>query len=66
MPQPDRSSEKPRFGKFAPVLAMNRGVGIDTLEGQLTLQPHCARTFSGVHTRIATRLVAMVAAIWSN
>ena len=37
-----------------------------TLKGQLTLERHKARTRSGVAARIATRLLALTAAIWHN
>ena len=37
-----------------------------TLKGQLTLERHNARTRTGVVARIATRLLALTAAIWHN
>ena len=37
-----------------------------TLKGQLTLERHRARTRAGVAARIATRLLALTAAIWHN
>ena len=37
-----------------------------TLKGQLTLERHNARTRPGVAARIATRLLALTAAIWHN
>ncbi|MFB9833321.1 IS982 family transposase [Actinoallomurus acaciae] len=38
----------------------------DTLKGQLGLEQHGGRTFEGVSTRIAQRVLAMAAAIWHN
>ena len=37
-----------------------------TLKGQLTLERHNGRTKAGVAVRIATRLLALTAAIWHN
>ena len=37
-----------------------------TLKGQLTLERHNGRTKTGVAVRIATRLLALTAAIWHN
>jgi hypothetical protein len=36
----------------------------DTLQGQLDLEPHGARTFEGVAIRVAGRAMAPAAAIW--
>jgi hypothetical protein len=38
----------------------------DTLKGQLDLEAHGGRTFEGVATRVAQRVLAMAAAIWHN
>lgn len=39
---------------------------IDTLKGQLTPEDHGARTLTGVHARVAARLLALAAAICHN
>jgi len=38
----------------------------DTLKGQLDLERHGGRTFTGVATRVLQRLLALTAAIWHN
>ena len=38
----------------------------DTLKGQLDLELHGGRTFTGIAVRVAQRLLAMTAAIWHN
>ncbi|CAM4373709.1 IS982 family transposase [Nocardiopsis rhodophaea] len=39
---------------------------VDTLKGQLGLEPHGGRSEAGVFARTAQRLLAMAAAIWHN
>jgi hypothetical protein len=38
----------------------------DTLKGQLDLERHGGRTWTGVQTRVLQRLLALTAAIWHN
>jgi hypothetical protein len=38
----------------------------DTLKGQLDLEAHGRRTFEGVATRVARRILALATAIWHN
>lgn len=63
--RPDRQDEPRRHGKLARYRQWIEAV-FDTLKGQLTLEQHGARTLAGVYTRVATRLLALAAAIWHN
>ena len=65
--RPSRKREKARYGE--PMLKRVRQLiesVNDTLKGQLDLEQHGGRTFDGVATRIAQRLLAMTTAIWHN
>lgn len=65
--RPSRKREKARYGE--PILKKVRQLiesVNDTLKGQLDLEQHGGRTFDGVATRIAQRLLAMTTAIWHN
>ena len=65
--RPATRSEAPRPGaRFLRPLRQIIESIIHTLKGQLSLERHKARTRSGVATRIATRLLALTAAIWHN
>jgi Transposase DDE domain len=65
--RPERKGEKPvaaaRF--FKPLRQVIESVN-DTLKGQLDLELSGGRTPAGVCTRIAQRMLALVAAIWHN
>lgn len=63
--RPDRKDEKPRFGSFGGIRQWIESV-FDTLKGQLGLERHGGRTLAGVYARIASKLLAMSAAIWHN
>ena len=63
--RPDRKGEPPRHGKLARYRQWIEAI-FDTLKGQLTLEQHGGRTLAGVYTRVATRLLALAAAIWHN
>jgi hypothetical protein len=65
--RPNRKTEKQRPGQslLKAVRQLIESVN-DTLKGQLDLELHGARTFDGIATRIAQRLLAMTAAIWHN
>jgi len=65
--RPSRKDEAARYGEpllktiCQPIESVN-----DTLKGQLDLDAHGGRTFEGVATRVAQRILAMAAAIWHN
>ena len=63
--RPDRRDEPARFGSLRPVRQWIESV-IDTLKGQLGLEQHGGRTPTGVHARVAQRLLALAAAVWFN
>ena len=65
--RPATRSEAPRPGaKFLrPFRQIIESIN-HTLKGQLSLERHRGRTRSGVAVRIATRLLALTAAIWHN
>jgi hypothetical protein len=63
--RPDRRDEPRRFGSLGGVRQRVESV-IDTLKGQLTLEQHGGRTLTGVYARVASRLLALTAAIWHN
>jgi hypothetical protein len=65
--RPNRKNEKQRPGQglLKAVRQLIESVN-DTLKGQLDLELHGARTFQGIATRVAQRLLAMAAAIWHN
>lgn len=63
--RPDRNNEPPRYGKLGAVRQWIESI-IDTLKGQLSLEDHGARTMPGLMARIATRLLALAAAIRHN
>jgi hypothetical protein len=63
--RPDRRDEPARFGSLRPVRQWIESI-IDTLKGQLGLEQHGGRTPTGVHARIAQRLLALAAAVWFN
>ena len=63
--RPATRTEAPRPGAklLRPVRQIIESINW-TLKGQLTLERHRARTRTGVAARIATRLLALTAAIW--
>jgi hypothetical protein len=63
--RPDRKDEPAPFGGLGGVRQWIESI-IDTLKGQLSLEQHGARTMSGLHTRIAQRLLALAAGLWHN
>nr|WP_235834495.1 IS982 family transposase [Actinomadura logoneensis] len=65
--RPSMRDEPARPGErlLKPVRQLIESVN-DTLKGQLDLEQHGGRTFEGVATRIAQRILAMTAAIWHN
>ncbi|MEU5839361.1 IS982 family transposase [Streptomyces diacarni] len=63
--RPDRKDETVRHGKIARVRQWIEAV-IDTLQGQLSLEQHGARTPAGVFARTGQRLLALAASIWHN
>ncbi|MFV2110317.1 IS982 family transposase, partial [Micromonospora sp. LOL_015] len=65
--RPSRKKEKARYGEpmLKKVRQLIESVN-DTLKGQLDLEQHGGRTFTGVAVRVAQRLLAMAAAIWHN
>ncbi len=65
--RPATRSEAPRPGArfLRPLRQIIESIN-HTLKGQLSLERHKGRTRSGVATRIATRLLALTAAIWHN
>ena len=65
--RPATRSETPRPGAalLRPLRQIIESINW-TLKGQLTLERHNARTRPGVAARIATRLLALTAAIWHN
>jgi hypothetical protein len=65
--RPSMRNEPSRPGEhlLKPVRQLIESVN-DTLKGQLDLEQHGGRTFQGVATRIAQRILAMTAAIWHN
>lgn len=65
--RPARKGEKPRPGKqFLKPLRQTIESVFDTLKGQLSLEQHGGRTFSGVISRIVRRLLALTVVIWHN
>ncbi|WP_131764968.1 IS982 family transposase [Candidatus Protofrankia californiensis] len=65
--RPSRKDERERYGE--PLLKKIRQLiesVNDTLKGQLDLEQHGGRTFTGVAIRVAQRILAMAAAIWHN
>jgi len=65
--RPSMRNEPSRPGEhlLKPVRQLIESVN-DTLKGQLDLEQHGGRTFEGVATRVAQRILAMTAAIWHN
>lgn len=65
--RPSMRGERPRRGEhlLKPVRQLIESVN-DTLKGQLDLEQHGGRTFEGVASRVAQRILAMTAAIWHN
>ena len=63
--RPDRKDEPRRYGQLGAVRQWIESI-IDTLKGQLSLERHGARTMPGLMARIATRLLALAAAIRHN
>jgi hypothetical protein len=65
--RPARKGEKPQAGSrfFKPLRQIIESVN-DTLKGQLDLELPGGRTPTGICTRIAQRILALVAAIWHN
>lgn len=63
--RPDRKDEKPRFGRFGGIRQWIESI-FDTLKGQLGLEQHGGRTLEGVYARVASKLLALAAAIWHN
>lgn len=65
--RPARKGETPRPGrKFLKPLRQRIESVFDTLKGQLGLEQHGGRTFSGVISRMVRRLLALTAVIWHN
>jgi len=65
--RPSRKDEAARGGE--PVLKKVRQLiesVNDTLKGQLDLEQHGGRTFSGIAVRVAQRVLALTAAVWFN
>lgn len=65
--RPTRKREKQRYGQsmLKKVRQLIESVN-DTLKGQLDLEGHGGRTFDGVASRVAQRILAMAAAVWHN
>ncbi len=65
--RPATRSEAPRPGArfLRPLRQIIESIN-ETLKGQLSLERHKGRTKAGVAARIATRLLALTAAIWHN
>jgi hypothetical protein len=65
--RPSLKREKKRYGEpmLKKVRQLIESVN-DTLKGQLDLEQHGGRTFEGVATRVAQRVLAMAAGIWHN
>lgn len=65
--RPNRKTEKTRPGQalLKSVRQFIESVN-DTLKGQLDLELHGGRTFTGTAVRVAQRILAMTAAIWHN
>jgi hypothetical protein len=63
--RPDKKNEQRRFGKIARVRQWVEAV-FDTLKGQLGLERHGGRTPQGVYARVASKLLALTAAVWNN
>jgi hypothetical protein len=63
--RPDRRDEPVRFGSLGGVRQWVESI-IQSLKGQLGLEEHHGRTTSGVHARIAQRLLALAAGVWFN
>ncbi len=65
--RPATRSEAPRPGAklLRPLRQIIESIN-QTLKGQLSLERHKGRTKAGVAVRIATRLLALTAAIWHN
>ena len=65
--RPARKGEAPRPGRqFLKPLRQRIESVFDTLKGQLGLEQHGGRTFSGVISRVLRRLLALTAVIWHN
>jgi hypothetical protein len=65
--RPSRKDEPEPFGEplLKSVRQLIESVN-DTLKGQLDLEQHGARSFEGVATRVAQRVLALAAVIWHN
>ena len=65
--RPAMAGEKPRSGArfLKPLRQIIESIN-DTLKGQLDLERHGGRTWTGVQTRVLQRLLALTAAIWHN
>ncbi len=63
--RPDRKGEAPRFGRLGGVRQWIESV-FDSIKGQLSLERHGAHTMPGLISRIAQRLLALVAGLWHN
>jgi hypothetical protein len=63
--RPDRKGEPARFGSLGSVRQWIESI-IDSIKGQLSLERHGAHTINGLICRIASRLLALAAAIWHN
>jgi hypothetical protein len=65
--RPSRKGEKKRTeeSQLKSVRQLIESVN-DTLKGQLDLEEHGGRTIEGVAVRVATRVLALAAAIWHN
>jgi hypothetical protein len=65
--RPNRRNEKTRPGQalLKSIRQLIESVN-DTLKGQLDLELHGGRTYTGIAVRVAQRLLAMTAAIWHN
>lgn len=63
--RPDRKNEPHRHGSLGPVRQWIEST-FWTMNGQLALERHGARTIPGLATRVALRLLALAAGVWHN
>jgi hypothetical protein len=65
--RPTRKGEEPRPGGalLKPLRQTIESI-FDTFKGQLDLERHGGKTYSGVFARVAQRILALTAAIWHN
>ena len=63
--RPDRSDEKPRFGKLGGIRQWIESIN-DTLKGQLSLENHGGHIPTGVWARVCQRILALAAGVWHS